>query len=150
MKALQRTRFFLALLLSGYFLIGIATRATGEIFPVWSWFLFAAVPQRQTHYSALLLEVEGANLSEPMLYQDGKDIIPSPNSPTAAVLLDRLGKALESKDAEATTLRQTLETNYLPRVKRYAIVKLSYRPLEYWRTRAHERKEIATFEVTTR
>jgi hypothetical protein len=147
MHVVKKSRNIVAAILAGYFCVGILTRATGEIFPVWSWFLFANVPQIQTHYSALLLEVEGKELPKPVLYQEGSGLVPQPTSATAAALMDRLGKALETNSAESENLRQTLETNFLPGVKRYSVVKMTWRPLDYYRTKAHERKDIATFEV---
>jgi hypothetical protein len=148
-KIAPKTRLFATLILGGYFGLGMITRATGEVFPVFGWFLYALVPQQQTHYSALLVEMDDGVLPEPVLFQDAHALVPSTRELTPLKMMDQLGKTIESKDGRAADLRHKLEGSYLPRVKRYKIVKITYKPLEYWKTKAHERTEIAAFEVNT-
>ncbi|MGD0057776.1 MAG: hypothetical protein ABSD58_00010 [Verrucomicrobiia bacterium] len=71
MAAYRIWRVWVALFLAGYFALGFSTLALprGEVFPCFSWFLFALVPGRESQYAVRLQEVRGQKLAEPVLFQ---------------------------------------------------------------------------------
>ena len=103
-----------------YFVAGIGTLLlpAREIFPFYSWFLFALVPQNSTtHYDLILHEVNGRHLDPPVRYQEADGLVPSPHSVTVYRLTQRLGA---TQDAHA---RELLEKDWLPPGTRYEIVR---------------------------
>jgi len=143
------TRIFPSVVLIGYFSLGIATRAADEVFPVFSWFLFHIVPNKPFHYEVLVLDVENKPLPKPLFFRDARDHLSSlAGEDTALQLMDFFGRAVKSGNEKAAgEYQRTFESTYMPRVTRYALVEVSYQPLEYWKTKAREEKQIRTIEV---
>jgi hypothetical protein len=120
----RRARRGIALFLAIYFVAGLGTLLlpAREIFPFYSWFLFALVPQTSTaHYELILHEVNGTPLEPPRRYQEAKGLVRSPHSVTVYKLTQEIGA---TNDAHA---RQLLEQDWLPPKTRYEIIK-SKRP----------------------
>jgi hypothetical protein len=130
-------------------ILGLAGRH--EIFPFYSWFLFAQVPGPTTRYTILLYSLgEGRPLGEPLrLEQAGPDQVPRPHSVAAAHLVQELGRAWRRGDQqELWRLRRVLESTYLPPSCRYALVRFQNDPLEQWRgqQRSTDEEVVATFQ----
>ena len=118
----------------------------GEVFPCYSWFLFALVPGRESSYALRLLEVRGQKLAEPVLFQEAEGYVENPHDVTVRELAQQLGAATEhGRMDEQGRVRQILEKNRLPSPCRYELVSMTYDPLVRWRTGRYEIRSLAQF-----
>jgi hypothetical protein len=79
--------------LAGYFAHGLLTLLLPrrEIFPMYSWFLFALIPGRESRYALRLQEVGGQKLAEPVLYQDAESLVADPHTVTVREVVQQFG-----------------------------------------------------------
>ena len=148
MRAYRITQRWVTLFLTGYFVGGLLMllHPREEVFPVYSWFLFALVPQQRTLYAVVLHEAEGQPLRQPRTYQEAAGIVRDPHNVVVHQLIQQLGAAVEKRDAaQVTEFRRLLETNYLPARSRYEVAKISYEPLRRWRTGEQRTERLAMF-----
>lgn len=148
MREYRRTRNGIALFLALYFAGGMLAllRPDQEVFPVYSWFLFARVPNERWQYGLLLEEVGGHELESARLYHDAVGAVYAPHSVTVHKLTQRLGAALERNDSEEVArARELLEKNWLPRPARYSVVKLNADPIARWKSGRYEMQPLASF-----
>lgn len=119
-RACRAVTFFLA----AYFAGGIATLLlpAGEVFPLYSWFLFAVVPQNASHYELILYEINEKPIVPPRRYQETNGLVSSPHSIVVYQLTQKIGA---TNDSQA---RVILKQNWLPPGTRYEIVRAK-RPL---------------------
>lgn len=153
MRAYRIAQRWVTLFLAAYFVGGLLTllHPCEEVFPVYSWFLFALVPQHQTLYAVVLHEAEGRPLSQPRAYPEAIGIVRDPHNVVAYQLIQQLGTAVEKQDtAQVVKLRHLLETNYLPARSRYEVAKISYEPLRRWRTGEQRTEQLAIFSTEDR
>src|SRR5579883_697594 len=136
MREYRRTRKFVSWFLAAYFAGGLLTLLLPqmEVFPVYSWFLFALVPQSGPQYGLLLHHVNGRDLQPAVLYQQAEGWISFPHSVTAFKLTQQLGEALEKNPADTPRCRELLEKNWLPPRTRYEVIKLNADPILRWKT----------------
>jgi hypothetical protein len=123
--------------LTGYFALGLLTLLLPrrEVFPLYSWFLFALVPGRESDYALRLREVNGQKLPEPVLYQDAKGLVADPHNVTVREIVQQFGRAVEKgRVQERLRIRRVMEKDYLPPLCRYELVIITYDPLARWRT----------------
>ena len=116
----RRARCGVTLFLAIYFLVGLGTLLlpAREIFPFYSWFLFALVPQKTTtHYELILHEVNGQPVDPPRRYQDADRLVRLPHNVIVYRLTQKIG---ETNDSRA---RELLEKDWLPPKTRYEIIK---------------------------
>jgi hypothetical protein len=140
MREYRRIRKFISVFLAAYFAGGLLTlmRPDMEVFPVYSWFLFALVPQSGPQYGLLLHEVNGRSIEPPRLYQEAADWVPASHSVTVFKLTQELGVAAERNLPEQSRYRELLEKNWLPPQTRYELVKLNADPVARWKTGQYE------------
>ena len=140
MREYRRIRKFITCFLAAYFAGGLLTllHPRMEVFPVYSWFLFAMVPQSGPQYGLLLREVNGRSVEPPRLYQESGDWIPAPHSVTVFKLTQQLGAATERSLSDTNRYRTLLEKNWLPPQTRYELVKLNADPVARWKTGRYE------------
>ncbi|CAF0692028.1 hypothetical protein [Candidatus Methylacidithermus pantelleriae] len=136
-----------AIVLAFMILVGVflGLGGTQEVFPFYSWFLFARVPGPMIRYELLLLSLgPGAELPAPLALEEATiGQVPRPHSVAAAQLVQRLGSACSRNDrAEVARVRRILELSYLPAGSRYALVRFRVDPLEQWLTGKHEPAEL--------
>ena len=151
MAAYRNCRAWVTLFLAGYFALGLSTLALprSEVFPCYSWFLFALVPGRESQYAIRLEEVRGQKLAEPVLFQDADNFVDEPHSVTARDLVQQLGAAVEKGQIEEQLrLRRVMERNYLPTPCRYELIVLTYEPLIRWRTGHYDVHPLGEYTVT--
>jgi len=151
MAAYRIWRAWVALFLAGYFALGLATLALPrqEVFPCYSWFLFALVPGRESPYAVRLLEVRGQKLAEPVLFQDAEDFVAEPHNVMAHEIVQQLGMAVEKGTMdEQVRLRRVMEKDFLPVPCRYELVVLTYEPLTRWRTGRYDVRSLAEYSST--
>jgi hypothetical protein len=150
MAAYRIWRVWVALFLAGYFMLGLATLALPrqEVFPCYSWFLFALVPGRETQYAIRLKEVRGQKLAEPVLFQDADNFVDEPHSVVVRDLVQQFGVAVErGRMDEQVRLRRAIEKNYLPIPCRYELVVLTFEPLTRWRTGRYDARSLGEYST---
>jgi hypothetical protein len=151
MAAYRIWRAWVALFLAGYFALGVATLALPrqEVFPCYSWFLFALVPGRESQYAVRLQEVRGQKLGEPVLFQDADNFVDEPHNVMVRDLVQQFGAAVEkNRMDEQARLRRVMEKDYLPSPCRYELVVLTYEPLTRWRTGHYDVRSLAEYSST--
>jgi hypothetical protein len=121
-----------------YFVVGLLSLATPrqEIYPIYSWFLFALVPNQEDRYDVRIYAVGNYKMEKPVLYSDGPDnISPDPHSITSYKVIQKMGETYEKKDVkEFKRYRELFEKNSLWGKTDYEIVKVSYDPIQRWET----------------
>jgi hypothetical protein len=151
MAAYRIWRAWVALFLAGYFVLGLGTLALPrqEVFPCYSWFLFALVPGRESQYAVRLQEVRGQKLAGPVLFQDADNFVDEPHNVMVRDLVQRWGTAVENgRLDEQARLRRVMEKDYLPTPCRYELVVLTYEPLTRWRTGRYDVRSVEEYTVT--
>ena len=148
MSAYRILRGWVALFLSGYFALGLLTLLLPrrEVFPVYSWCLFALVPGQESRYVLRLQEVQGKKFAEPVLYQEADSLVADPHSVTVRDLVQRFGLAVEKGQVrEQLRIRRMMEKDHLPPACRYELVVITYDPLIRWRTGRYEVRPLAQY-----
>lgn len=148
MRKYRRIRNCLCGFLAAYFVVGLlmVSRPDMEVFPVFSWFLFARVPQSGPQYALLLHEVNGQKLEPPRLYQACGDLVREPHSVAMFKLTQQFGAVVE-RNLTDKKVRNLLE-NRLPPQTRYELVKLNENPIVRWKTGRYEiTKSFGVFNV---
>ncbi|MGO9528414.1 MAG: hypothetical protein ACLPT4_08505 [Verrucomicrobiia bacterium] len=151
MAAYRIWRAWVALFLAGYLVLGLATLALPrqEVFPCYSWFLFALVPGREYQYAVRLQEVRGQKLGEPVLFQDADNFVDEPHNVMVRDLVQQWGAAVENgRLDEQARLRRVMEKDYLPTPCRYELVVLTCEPLTRWRTGRYDVRSLEEYTVT--
>ncbi|MEI6863787.1 MAG: hypothetical protein WCK46_00230 [Candidatus Adlerbacteria bacterium] len=147
----SRLRTLLSIFLGLYFVIGLSTfflfsSAHDKSFPpFFHWFLFALVPNEHfsTQYTVRLVTYKGKALTPPELFGEANDIIGDAQTNRARDGIRRLGKALVAGDtAGADVVRAELEAAYFPKDLSWQVVKITYDPIERFKTGALERVDI--------
>ena len=106
-----------------------------DLIPLFSWFIFATVPNDARPFAVLIHEYDGRPLDPPLLFGEATGIISNPRSSQAADLFQRWGwSALGGDAARAEGLRRVFEESFLYRPARYELVETNFNPVERWRT----------------
>ncbi len=147
-RILQRGLFWLLAL---YFAAGLSMKQVvgrGEIYPVFSWALFAKVPNERTVFALRIFAYDGAPLESDFFYEEAEGIVPEPHSIAAQHAIRRLGAAATrgTKEEEAEA-RRLLERLYLKTDMRYEIVRVRYEPRNRWRTGEREIELIRSYST---
>ena len=148
MAAYRILRGWVTIFLAGYFAVGLSTLLLPrrEVFPVYSWFLFALVPGQESRYALRLQEVRGQKLAEPVLYQNADGLVADPHSVTVRELVQQFGLAVEKgRVREQLRIRRMMEKDHLPSPCRYELVIITYDPLVRWRTGRYEVRLLAQY-----
>jgi len=153
MSSYKALRSFVGWFLLLYFLGGVAASRVprrilphGEVFPVFSWFLFAKVPQHAERFGLRIHQSEGIDLDPPLFFEEAIGIVHHPHDVTAQRIIQRLGKAEQrGKQAAVQRMRALLEEIYLPPGTRYELVNVISDPLHRWRTGEREVERIRMF-----
>jgi hypothetical protein len=147
----------LAVFLCFYFVAGLSTffflgESDKNVPPLFHWFLFSWTPNEagQVQYSVRVTSVDGTKLEKPLFYAELDGVIDL-RTGRARDLMNRLARALEAGDSQrASEIREAFEKAYLKRAVEYEVVRITYKPLERFRTGALERVDVlAEFETNT-
>lgn len=115
---------------------GGALTARHEIFPFASWFLFGLVPYRSSEYD-IVLRAEGTRLLDPppsFSHAPGA-LVQGSHSVVAYQLIQQLGDAETRGDlARSRALRRQIEAQFRVPFIHYDLMRVTYRPVEYWQT----------------
>jgi len=126
--------------LAFYFFAGLATKRTGEVFPVFHWALFANAPETKIEYELYIIEQDGQRFPSPVLLQNTEEykewLAASYDIYNSLGVIESFGRAYEAGRAErAAELEGVLEHNFVPGDEvRYKILRVEYDALERYRT----------------
>lgn len=139
MQSYRRLKLLVAALLCGYaaaaLVLKVTLRRDGEVFPVFSWSLYSTVPGEDTDYAVRILSVGGKALDPPLFLQEARSFFTGTEPTAAFMTMQRLGDALEKRDAdEVKAHRRLLEEHHLrgQGVIRYEIVRRRFNTLARW------------------
>lgn len=137
----------LSYMIAGFLTFNISQKKSNEIFPIFSWFLFAEVPQKNhVRYTLRIYQADDRVLPQPLLFSES-EAFTNPKSVSANKLIQDLGKAVVSqKSSEITRIRQLLEENQIHRIQRYELIKMTYDPVERFKTGKMDVESICFFE----
>lgn len=139
--------------LAAYAIGGLATEILlpgreKSAIPLFSWFLFASVPNRMQVYAVRILEYPGGAPDSSAPFTQTTAAFASPSSPKGRELIQRIGKRVAAGDSTAADeLRRRFERVFLPPGVHYQIVRLEYDPLARWRTGALTTVPLQAFTV---
>ncbi len=133
----RRLQIFVAAALAFVMVVGLGGTLTPrhEIFPFASWFLFSLVPGRRSEFDLTLhaANEKGSDPGRPYNQADG--LVHHPHSIVTHEIIQQLGEAEQNHDATARgALRRQIEADFEPSVTRYDLVRVTYSPVERWRT----------------
>jgi hypothetical protein len=120
-----------------------------EVFPLYSWFLFALTPEQvRTRTEVRLLELDGRSPGPAVALETDRELVSVVQAPTVVRLARDLGRACAAGDeAEVRRLRQTLEDNFIHRPARYELVEVSYRPIERLHCGTEQTRSVRQFDT---
>ena len=135
--------FFLVL----YFLVGIFAEiyTSGELYPVFSWRLFAIVPNEVVKHTIEISVLGETTYDPPLKFSDTgflfKRISQSPTDYERTI--ENLGSAIRiSDDFLILKHRAEIESIFATDTFEYSVVQISYDSLEYWETRSYKVDEV--------
>ncbi len=131
----------------GILTFDLSKRKSNEIFPVFSWFLFAEVPQKKhIRYTIRIYRADNRDLATPLLFANASEYL-NPKSVSANKLIDEIGRSVGGADeTEVQHLREILEENQINRIQRYELLKLTYDPVERYQTGKMQVESIRFFD----
>ncbi len=141
--------------LAVYAAIGISAHwltTNDELYPVFSWNLFAYVPNPKIEYTIALLSFGKTHYNPPLQFNElGFLFKQNSESPIKYyVVINRLAAAIMQKDPAAQeTYRQQLEAIFQKTPAQYEVLKVKNDPLAFWYTKTYVSSSVlATFDTT--
>ncbi|MES2307254.1 MAG: hypothetical protein V4507_00185 [Verrucomicrobiota bacterium] len=137
----------IAYLIAGILTFDIQKKKSNEKFPIFSWFLFADVPQKHhVRYTIKIYRADNVDLPQPLMFSEAA-LYSNPKSVSANKLIQDMGRAIEFHDDQwLQQAREVFEQNQIIRVQRYELIKLTYDPVERYQTGKMESDSIRFFE----
>jgi len=135
-----------------YFMTGVFAEVTGsgELYPVFSWRLFARIPSQVSTHAIEIHELGDTIYSPPIKFSNTKSLFEKlGQSPTDYEKPVReLVQAIRTKNEDEVLKRREIIENIFPWPKyKYSVVEVQYDSIEYWQTGTYEVKEVlATYE----
>jgi len=149
---MKKYRFWkraVAVLLAGYFVGGFASfpLPNRELFPVFSWLLFAETPGTRTAYGLRFTAAGGVIFPEPVPHTQAYHLMLFGAGVSGHQQIQLLGRALEENnaDAVATSLEQ-LEGMFTEAPLTFQLVRETFDPIEKWKSGAGEIEVIREFQ----
>lgn len=137
MRRYRRLQIFVAAALTFVFVVGMA----GEIpprhenFPFASWSLFSLVPGRRKEFDLILHTANDPTPGAGLPFNQADRLVFHPHSIVVHEVIQQLGDAARAdNDAAVRALRRQIEQEFVPAVTRYDLVRVTYTPVERWRT----------------
>jgi hypothetical protein len=153
LRCYRRRQGWLAAVLAAQLVGGLAVLpAPGhEVFPVFSWFLFALTPPAERTAPELrVAELGGRKFDPPVRLETERSLVRAADAPTVVRLAKDMGAALAAGDAAALArARRTLEENFLPGrgPGRYALVEVTHDPVARLRGGAARERVAREFSI---
>ena len=139
MQSYRSLKLLVAGILCGYaaaaLVLKVTLRQDGEVFPLFSWSLYSTVHGEDADYAVRILSVAGEALDPPLFFQEARLFFAGTEPIAAFMTVQRLGDALEKRDADAVRAhRRLLEHHHLRGrgVVRYEIVRRTFNTLGRW------------------
>lgn len=153
----ERMKYCVAASLVLYCVIGIGIKLftngayKGEIYPFFSWFLFAEIPKEHYEYRMEMLSLGDVTYDPPLPFSETRDIfLDLGRSPTEYIpLIQELGTAVVQEQGDQIAVsRARVETMFSGASGEYRILRVLYDPLRYWNTGQYvSEEEIARFST---
>jgi hypothetical protein len=150
----QTQRIFLGLL-AGYLAIALYRESVpgrDEIYPFSVFSLFSKVPNQCHDFSIRIREIDGRRLSPAVSFENAESYFTSATNHGARMTIQRLGLALERRDAaSASREREELESMHLGghRSLVYEVVARTYDPLDRRRHGiVQSSRVLASYQIT--
>jgi hypothetical protein len=153
LHAYRRRQGWLAAVLAVQLVGGLAVLpAPGhEVFPVFSWFLFALTPPAERTAPELrVAELGGRTFDPPVRLETERSLVRAADAPTVVRLAKDLRAALAAGDTAALArARRTLEENFLTGrgPGRYALVEVTHDPVARLRGGAARERVVREFTI---
>lgn len=147
MNNYKNIRIILTLIILFYLTSAVALKfykPTNEIFPLFTWELYAKVPNRINDYTIRIISINDEKLTPPIYYQDSKKYFSKAHSVSAYFAFKKLGEAVRSgKKINIDFERRYIEQIYLSGYKslEYEIIVRKYNPIakiKYNKFKAHK------------
>jgi hypothetical protein len=145
----------LKITLAGFFLIYLVLAFSGlltqnkEIFPFYTWFLFAAVPNAGNHYEVVILKNKGQSFTPPIPYAQAANIAIFPQAITAYQFIQKMGRSHDKGDStEFTELARLFQRDFLIGPTTYQLLRIYYDPIERWHGKESQPVVLQTIETT--
>ena len=150
----RRLQLFVAAALTFVAIVGLGGTLTPrhEIFPFASWFLFSLVPDRRSEFDLLLRATADHPLDPPRSLRQADGLVGQPHSIVTYELIQQLGRAEQAHDERASrAVRRQIEGQFTGPVTRYELVRITYAPVERYRTdRVLETAPVRSYETGER
>ncbi len=133
----RRLQIFVAAALALVMAIGLGGTLTPshEIFPFASWFLFSLVPGRRSEFEVILRVIDNKPVEPGRPFRQADFLVHHPHSIVIHEIIQKLGAAEEARDAKTSrALRRQIEGEFDPAISRYDLVRVTYKPVERWKT----------------
>ncbi len=114
-----------------------------ELFPIFSWRLFAGVPNTKIEYSIEITQYDGIKFEQPVVFSEAT-FLASSKSVSARKLIQDFAQTY-NKNQDYQKYQTVLETVYLGKTRQYRLVKETYNPVEKFFKTGGEKETIATF-----
>jgi hypothetical protein len=119
-----------------------------EIFPFYSWFLFAVVPNAKTTYQVFFHRIGDREMVPPRAFTQASGLIGNARSIVAHRVIQRLGAACAAGDEEEVARQRRLLEGSLPAGTQYEVMAVQSDPVAEWREhKTGTRKSLRSFEV---
>lgn len=133
----RRLQIFVAAALAFVMVVGLGGTLTPrhEIFPFASWFLFSLVPGKRSDFDLILHAASDEPPEQGRPYSQANGLVFHPHSIVAHTIIQELGDAEQNGNTVSSrALRRQIEVEFVPAVTRYDLVRVTYDPVERWRT----------------
>ncbi len=151
LRTYRRKQGWLAAVLAAQLLGGLAVLAAPgqEVFPLYSWFLFALTPSADRILPELrVVELGTRTFDPPAPLAAERSLITSVQAPAVVRLAKDLRRALAAGDAaELQRTRRTLEENFLRAPGHYVLVEISHDPIARLHGAAARERVVRDFKI---
>jgi len=150
MKQYRFWQKIVALFLAGYFVIGFASYGlpNKELFPIFSWLLFAATPGERTAYALRIHSAAGTDFEEPVPHTEALFLMLNATGVSAHNQIQRFGEVFESGDPAAIRdQRAIVEGMFSTQPVRYELVRQVFDPVERWKDHEMQVEVLQQFDL---
>jgi hypothetical protein len=116
-----------------------------ELFPFFSWRLFAGVPNTKIEYGVEIIKFNGQVLDKPVIFSEA-NFLESSKSVSARKLIQEFANSY-STNKDYQKYKSLLESVYLGKTEEYRLVKQTYNPVEKFYKANVKKESIATFYI---
>lgn len=109
-------------LVASIVLLGSIRATQRELFPFFSWALFAAVPERVAQAAIVITHVDGEVLTRPMRFQEALSVVARPHSIAAYYSIQDLARAWSTNARDFDDRRLRFERQFLKPGLQYSLV----------------------------